>query len=368
MIIMALDHTRYYFHVVNNPTDLEITTPMLFFTRFITHYCAPVFVLLAGTSAYLYGSKKTKPELFKFLFSRGLWLIFLEIFLNDFLWFFDKDFVHIQLQIIWIIGFSMICLSFLIYLPQKVILIIGILLIAGHNLLDSVTMEGNSLKSIIWYILHQESTFALSENRSVGISYPLLPWPGIMMLGYCLGVFYKKEFIASTRKKWLLWIGLGMTILFFILRGINIYGDPFPWSQQKNLTYTILSFLNVTKYPASLAYLLITLGPSLIFLSATENIKNKLTDFILVFGRVPLFFYFLHIFVLHATATFIGGNLKGWLFHGEGFNSLPLGVNGYSLGIVYIIWICLILVLYPLCKQYMKYKINNRDKWWLSYL
>jgi hypothetical protein len=159
-----------------------------------------------------------------------------------------------------------------------------------------------------------------------------------------------------------------MTILFFILRGINIYGDPFPWSQQKNLTYTILSFLNVTKYPASLAYLLITLGPSLIFLSATENIKNKLTDFILVFGRVPLFFYFLHIFVLHATATFIGGNLKGWLFHGEGFNSLPLGVNGYSLGIVYIIWICLILVLYPLCKQYMKYKINNRDKWWLSYL
>ncbi len=368
MIIMTLDHTRYYFHVVSNPTDLETTTPMLFFTRFITHYCAPVFVLLAGTSAYLYGSKKTKPELFKFLFSRGLWLIFLEIFLNDFIWFFDKDFVFIQLQVIWILGFSMICLSFLIYLPRIVILVIGVLLIGGHNLLDSITMEGNGLKSIIWYILHQEGTFPLGENRSVGISYPLLPWPGVMMVGYCLGGFYKKEFIVSIRKKWLLLIGSGIIILFFILRVINVYGDPVPWSQQKNFTYAILSFLNVTKYPASLAYLLITLGPSLIFLSVTENIKNKLTDFIIVFGRVPLFYYFLHILVLHAIATLIGGNLRGWLSHGEGFNSLPLGVNGYSLGIVYIIWICTILMLYPLCKQYMKYKINNRDKWWLNYL
>ena len=368
MIVMALDHARHYFHVGYDPTNLEITTPILFFTRFITHYCAPVFVFLAGTSAYLYGCKKTKPELSKFLFSRGLWLIFLEIFLNDFIWFFDKDFEFIQLQIIWVIGFSMICLAFLIYLPQKMILAIGILLIVCHNLLDSITMEGNSLKSVTWYILHQVNTFPLGENRSVGISYPLIPWPGVMMIGYCFGVLYKKEFIVSARKKWLLLIGSGMIILFFIIRGINVYGDPVPWSQQKNLTYTILSFLNVTKYPASLTFLLITLGPAILFLSGVENIKNKLTDFCIVFGRVPLFYYFLHIFILNLTATIIGGNWKGWILNGQNFDSGRLGDNGYNLWIVYLIWICVVILVYPLCKWYMNYKINHPDKWWLSYL
>jgi uncharacterized membrane protein len=368
---MALDHTRYFYlmeSAIGNSTNLAITTPILFFTRFITHFCAPVFVFLAGTSAFLYGSNKSKTELFRFLFTRGLWLVFLEIFLNDFIWFFDAGFEFIQLQVIWVIGLSMICLSFMIFLPDKVILIVGIILVACHNLLDNINMEGNSLKSILWYILHQVSTFQLSDSRSVGISYPLIPWPGVMMLGYYLGSAYIKGFNYSERRKWLLRTGFGAIALFIVLRGINIYGDPSPWSHQKNLTFTILSFLKVTKYPASLSFLLITLGPSLLFLAGIEKIKNKLTDFLIVFGRVPLFYYFLHIFVLHLGATFIGGNIKGWLLNGEGFNSGRLAENGFSIGVVYIIWIGVVLLLYPICRWYMIYKSKNRDKWWLGYL
>ena len=368
MVIMALDHARHYFYGGYDPTNLELTTPVLFFTRFITHFCAPVFVFLAGTAAYLYGDKRTKTELFKFLFSRGLWLIFLEIFLNDFIWFFDKDFEFIQLQVIWIIGVSMIFLSFMIYFPKTVILATGLVLIAGHNLFDNITMEGDSYKSVIWYILHQVNSFPLGANRTVGISYPLLPWPGVIMLGYCLGPLYTREFNATVRRKWLFRIGMGVTVLFFTLRGINVYGDPVPWIQQKNLTYTILSFFNVTKYPASLSFILITLGPALLFLSGVENIKNKLTDFLIVFGRVPLFYYFLHIFILNLTATIIGGNLLEWILTDQSLKSGRLGTEGYNLWIVYIIWISVILITYPLCKWYMIYKSNHRDKWWLSYL
>jgi uncharacterized membrane protein len=375
MVIMALDHTRFYFHLgamMSDPTNLETTTPILFFTRYITHYCAPVFVFLAGTSAFLYGSKKTKTELFKFLFSRGIWLIFLELVLNNFLWCFDITYGFVQLQVIWAIGFSMICLSILVYLPKKVLLAIGIILVAGHNLFDGIIMEGNSFKSILWYSLHQHSFFPLGESRMVAISYPVLSWIGVMVLGYCFGIFYEKGSDVSIRKKWLMRLGVGATLLFFILRGINDYGDLVPWSQQKNITHTILSFLNVTKYPPSLAFLLITLGPSMLLLYATDNLKNKITNFFVVFGRVPLFYYFLHILIIHLTAMlgliFIGGNWTDMILNNQIFESGQLAYYGYSLWVVYIIWICIILLLYPLCKWYMKYKSTNRDKWWLSYL
>lgn len=368
MVIMALDHSRHFFYLNNDPTDMDTTTPFLFFTRFITHFCAPVFVFLAGTSASLYGRGKTKPELFKFLFARGFWLVFLEIFLNDFIWFFDKDFEFIQLQVIWVIGISMICLSFMIFLDMKIILLTGIMLVACHNLLDNITLSGNSFKSVIWYILHQVNSFPLGEKRAVGISYPLIPWPGVMMLGYYLGSLYRKEYDFSARKKWLLITGGGMTLLFLILRVINKYGDPLPWEYQKNLIYTILSFFNVSKYPASLMFILIMLGPSLIFLALTEKTKNRLTDFFLVFGRVPLAYYFLHIFILHLAVAIIGGNWKGWIMYGENFSSGRLGADGYTLPVIYLIWICTVLVVYPCCKWYMRYKSKNRDKWWLSYL
>ena len=382
MVIMALDHTREYFHLgafVNDPTDLAITTPIIFFTRFITHFCAPVFVFLAGTSAFLYGSKKTKPALFKFLITRGLWLIFVEIAIMSFIWFFDINYSTIILQVIFAIGVSMIVLGILIHLPRKAILVLALILIAGHNLLDGITMEGKSFASVIWYILHKSSFIEFSENFVMIVAYPVLPWIGVMALGYCFGGFYAKDFDVVMRKKWLLRLGLGAIVLFFIIRSINVYGDLVPWVIQRNTTFTILSFLNVTKYPPSLSFLLITLGPAFLFLYATEVIKNKVTDFFLVFGRVPFFYYILHILIIHFFALLVlvitGGDWKimilDWkaiILNESVFTSGKLASYGYPLWVVCLIWIGIVLLLYPLSKKYMLYKTSNRDKWWLSYL
>ncbi|NNT72370.1 DUF1624 domain-containing protein [Flavobacterium sp. IMCC34852] len=375
MVIMALDHVRDYFHYGSffiDPTNLQTTTPLLFFTRFITNFCAPVFVFLSGTSAFLYGSNKSKPALFKFLFTRGIWLIFLEIVVNTFIWTFDVTYSLQIFQVIFAIGFSMICLSFLIYLPRKVILLVGIILIAGHNALDNIVMQGQSFQSIIWYFLHQDNALVYGSNHLVILHYPLIPWIGLMALGYLFGSFYKKDFDVSLRKKWLFRLGLGSLFLFVILRGFNVYGDLMPWSVQDTTTKSILSFFKVTKYPPSLLFLCITLGPAMLFLYAFENIKNKITDFFLVFGRVPLFYYFLHMLVIHILAIIgiliFGGNWQDMIVTGKSFMSETLKTYGYSLFIVYVIWISVVLLLYPLCKKYMTYKSNNKDKWWLSYL
>jgi uncharacterized membrane protein len=375
MVIMALDHVRDYFHLGSfyiNPTDLETTTPLLFFTRFITHFCAPVFVFLAGTSAFLYGSKKPKPELFRFLFTRGIWLVFLEIVVNNLIWTFDITYSLQIFQVIWAIGFSMVCLSFLIYLPKYVILIIGVLLIAGHNILDGIIVQGKSFQDIIWYALHQQNWIVFNADHVVAIQYPLIPWIGIMALGYIFGTLYSRDFDPSLRKKWLLRLGAGSIILFLVLRGINVYGDLVPWSIQATPTRTFLSFFNVTKYPPSLLFFLITLGPSILFLFAFENIKNKLTDFFLVFGRVPLFYYFMHMLMIHSFAIIgiliFGGNWRDMIITAEGLLNETLLTYGYSLFVVYLVWIGVVALLYPFCKKYMNYKTDNKDKWWLSYL
>ncbi|ARV05822.1 hypothetical protein BTO04_03515 [Polaribacter sp. SA4-10] len=372
MVLMALDHTRGYFHYdsfLSHPTDIDSTTPLLFFTRFITHYCAPVFVFLAGTSAFLYGSKKSKFELFKFLLIRGIWLIFLEIVVNNFIWFFDFSYSIINLQVIWAIGFSMICLSFLIFLPKKVLLALGTLLIVGHNALDFIVMEGQSFQNIIWYFMKQKEILTI-PGHIILVNYPLIPWIGLMALGYLFGTFYQKEYEVSLRRKWLLRIGIGLLALFFILRYMNFYGDLYPWSSQNTTTKTILSFFNVTKYPPSLLFVCITMGPAMLFLYLFENTKNKITNFFLVFGRVPLFYYFIHIFVLHLLAILvlliIGGDWHDMILTGddEGLRDS----YGYALWKVCLVWIGVVLLLYPLSKKYMIYKANNKDKWWLSYL
>ncbi|MCG2459251.1 heparan-alpha-glucosaminide N-acetyltransferase domain-containing protein [Flavobacteriaceae bacterium F89] len=375
MVIMALDHVRDYFYYgsfFNDPTNLETTTPILFFTRFITHFCAPVFVFLAGTSAYLYGSKKTEPALFKFLLTRGIWLIFLELAINNLIWTFDLTYSFPVVQVIWAIGFSMVCLSFLILLPKKAILAIGITLIAGHNLLDGIVMQGQSFQAVIWYLLHQQNMLVFGPNSAFLIQYPLIPWIGVMALGYCFGAFYQKDFDPTLRKKWLLRLGFGALALFLVLRGSNLYGDLVPWSVQDSWAKSVISFFNVTKYPPSLLYLCITLGPALLFLQAIENIKNKYTDFFLVFGRVPLFYYFLHVFVIHVLAIagmlVFGGDLQAMILTAKSFMGQDLVTYGYSLFVVYLMWIGVILLLYPICKKYMVYKANNKDKWWLSYL
>ncbi len=375
MAIMALDHVRDYFHYGSffvDPTDIETTTPLIFFTRFITHYCAPVFVFLAGTSVFLYRGNKSRSELFKFLFTRGIWLIFLELILNNLIWTFDITYsIHI-FQVIWAIGCSMVCLSFLIYLPKKLILMIGIILIAGHNALDDIILQGQSYKAVLWSALHQQNLIVLNPNHVIIIQYPLIPWIGLMALGYLFGTFYQTGFDVSIRKKWLFSLGLGLLTLFFILRGMNVYGDLVPWSVHNTFTKTFLSFFNVTKYPPSLLYLCITLGPAMLFLYAFEKTKNKVTDFFLVFGRVPLFYYFLHMLVIHILAIvgmlIFGGNWKDMIITAEGFLKQNLSNYGYPIFIVYLVWIGVVLFLFPFCKKYMLYKAGNKNKWWLSYL
>ena len=374
MVIMALDHVRDYFHseaFISDPTNMETTTPELFFTRFITHFCAPVFIFLAGTSAFLYGRNKTKEQLFTFLFTRGIWLILLEITVMTFLWWFNVSFSFLNLQVIWAIGLCMVLLSLLIFLPKKVIIALGLLLVFGHNLLDGITVEGTGIGSIIWYILHQ-STFVQIGDTWIGFLYPIMPWIGLMSLGYVFGTLYNRNFDVSLRKKWLLSLGLGSIALFLVIRGINVYGDMAPWSIQKNSTYTFLSFFNVSKYPPSLLFLLITMGPSFLFLYASENIKNKVTNFLLVYGRVPLFFYVFHVMLIHLLA------ILGLILTGEDWKLMILTMDslidgtmagyGYSLGVVYLVWMGVVLALYPISRWYMTYKANHREKRWLSYL
>lgn len=376
MVLMALDHVRDYFHINaftgNYPENMESTNLILFGTRFITHFCAPVFVFLAGTSAYLHGAKKNTQQLSRFLITRGIWLILVEIFVNNFLWWFDIAYGFINLQVIWAIGCCMILLGLAVYLPKKVILALGLVIVFGHNALDGITKEGDSISSVLWYMMHQMQGFDIGNGRMLWFSYPLLPWIGVMFLGYCFGTLYNKNYSYDKRKKWLLYLGISAIGLFFFLRTINVYADPNAWEAQATDAKTIISYFNVTKYPPSLAFLLITLGPALLVLQSMESIRNKLTDFLQVFGRVPFFYYVLHIAVIHIGAIIglliTGKDWRMMILDNETFNSGLLNGYGYSLFAVYIIWCVVVLILYPLCKQYMKYKASNKDKWWLSYL
>ena len=371
IVIMALDHVRDYFYILaDDPTNLQTTTPTLFFTRFITHYCAPIFIFLAGTSAYLYGQNRSKAELSKFLISRGIWLVILELTIMTMLWWFSLKFDFFNLQVIWVIGICMIILGLLIRLPIKALMIIGLILVFGHNALDGIFMEGTAASSVIWYILHQPN-FVQFDSVTVLFLYPALPWIGVIVLGYVFGQLYAKNVDPAFRKKWLMRLGIGSIAGFLIVRGINVYGDPIPWAVQKDATYTFLSFLNVTKYGPSLSFLLVTLGPAFLFLLGVEKVKNKLTDFLLTFGRVPFFFYVLHVLVIHLAAligiVMLGGDYRIMLLGPEVFTEGIPGY-GYPLYVTYIVWFAVVLFFYPICLRYMKYKAANRDKWWLSYL
>lgn len=375
MVIMALDHVRAYFHlgaIVTDPLNLESTTPLLFMTRFVTHFCAPVFIFLTGTSASLYGQNRTKKELSKFLFTRGLWLIFVEIVIMNFLWWFDPYYNFINLQVIWAIGLCMIFLSAMIYLPKKIILLFSLLVVFGHNMLDPFTVDGNSFGSVLWYIFHQSKYLFLDNGHLVAFSYPILPWIAIMALGYCFGYLYHKKYNSRKRKNTLLALGCSTILFFLLIRALNIYGDMVPWSRQKDLTFTILSFLNVTKYPPSLLYILITIGPTFLVLFFLEGFASKLTNFLLVFGRVPFFYYVLHIFFIHLAALLtlvvLGKDWRLMILDTTAMTTNKMADYGYSLGVVYLVWVLIVVLLYPFCKQYMRYKLNNPQKWWLSYL
>ncbi|MEP6947794.1 MAG: heparan-alpha-glucosaminide N-acetyltransferase domain-containing protein [Ginsengibacter sp.] len=374
MIIMALDHVRDYFHssaFVYSPTDLSQTTTAIFFTRWITHFCAPVFVFLAGTSAYLYGAKKNKKQLSLFLFTRGLWLVIAELFIVTLEWTFNPSYPFFNLQVIWAIGISMIFLSAIIYMNKYLIFITGILLIAAHNLLDNIHVQGNGIASFLWALLHEKGNFTF-RNFSFSILYPVLPWIGVMAVGYVFGTLYKPFYNPKKRQRILLLSGYGAIILFIISRAGNFYGDAAHWSMQKNGLFTLLSFLNVTKYPPSFLYILMTLGPALIFLSLSEKSLNRLTSKITIYGRVPMFYYLAHIFLIHLLAI-IGAIISGYqwpdMILSTRVNAAPeLQGYGFNLIAVYILWIGLIFFLYPFCKWFDNYKRTNQStKWWLSY-
>jgi uncharacterized membrane protein len=375
MIIMALDHVRDYFHYgafVNDPTDLKTTTAAIFFTRWITHFCAPVFMLLAGLSAFISGQHKSKKSLSIFLLKRGLWLIMLEIVVVDFGWFFNPHFPFLGLQVIWALGVCMIFLAGIIWLPPTVILISGFILVGAHNLLDGVHVQGSGLDALGWGLLHERHRYPLGRF-TVSSSYPIIPWIGLMALGYCLGSLYLPGYDAAKRKRVLIGLGFGSVLLFVMIRFINGYGDLNPWSVQSTAMFTLLSFLNLTKYPPSLDYLLMTIGPALLFLAYAEKPLNKVGRIISTYGRVPMFYYLLHIYFAHALAV-LAAELTGFGWRSMvnfllGIHSVPaLSKYGFSLPVVYGIWIFIVVALYPACKWYDGYKTRHKGTWWLSYL
>ena len=385
MVIMALDHVRDFFYKADlkeaanaamDPTNLETTFPLLFFTRWITHFCAPIFVFLAGTSVFLMCQRKSKKEVSLFLVKRGLWLVIVEAIVITFGWTFNPFFNVIILQVIWAIGISMILLGLLVLLPYRVIFAIGVLIVAGHNLMDipalSEGIRGTVLGNILYFSTF--STYQISPEHFILIVYAFLPWTGVMMLGYCFGRLFQQSVDAPKRRSMLLKLGSGLVILFIVLRLSNLYGDPMPWSEQsRGSVFTFLSFLNLNKYPPSLLFLCMTIGPGILFLALIEKVQNGFTRVMNIYGRVPMFYYILHFYIIHLIVVVA--------FFAQGFGTddiaptggLPFMFKPNELGFglvgVYAVWLFVVLILYPLCKKYDKYKTTHaREKWWLSYI
>jgi uncharacterized membrane protein len=385
MVIMALDHVRDFLYKVPlgkaadaalDPTNMKTTFPLLFFTRWITHFCAPIFVFLAGVSIYLMCQRKTKKEVSMFLIKRGFWLVFVEVIIVTFSWTFNPFFNVLILQVIWAIGISMILLGLLVLLPYRVIFAIGLLIVAGHNIMDypsvSSGFKGTPLSDLLYF--SNFSFFQLWQDHFVIIVYAFLPWTGVMLLGYCFGKLYQTGVDPVWRRKMLLGIGTGLILLFIFLRFTNLYGDPVPWSsQQRGPVYTFLSFLNLNKYPPSLLFLCMTIGPGILFLAFIEKIQNGFTKFMNVYGRVPMFYYILHFYLIHLIVVVVffaqGYGIKDIVpTGGLPFYFKPNGL-GFGLAGVYIVWFFVVLVLYPVCKKYDQYKTARaKEKWWLSYI
>jgi uncharacterized membrane protein len=374
IILMTLDHVRDYFHAdafLFNPTNLDATTPAIFATRWITHFCAPVFVFLAGTSAFLVGQRKGKDELASFLLKRGFWLVIVEFTIMNIAWFFNPTFSLLVFQVIGALGVGMILLSFIVRLPHMAILISAIVILAGHNLLDSIHVEGDGPLAMLWSFLHEFRGFRLG-NFTLLFGYSILPWTAIMMLGYSFGKLFTADYTAEARKKYLLYTGLGMIAAFVLIRLLNIYGDPSPWAMQKSGVYTFMSFMNVSKYPPSLLYTLITLGPALVLLATMESKAFPFSKYILALGRAPLLFYILHVYFIHILAVF-AALMTGYEFSDMVFNtwvtdSPNLKGYGFGLPVVYALWVFVVLCLLPICYAYDKHKRAHKEKWWLSYL
>ena len=369
MVIMALDHAHHYFTDARfSPIDMDGTTIGHFFTRWLTHVCAPAFVFLAGTGAFLFRSRgKTKPEVSWFLLTRGLWLVVLELTVMRMGWQFSFDYSYAVGQTIWAIGWSMVFLSVLVFLPISVTTIFGIAMIAVHNAFDGIKPKMLGDWGWLWKIFHSGGRVQIFENYTLSAMYPLIPWIGVMAAGYGFGVILLRE--EHKRRKLLWWVGGSVTALFLILRWVNVYGDPRPWAPHESWIWTVVDFLNLDKYPPSLLFLLMTLGPAIASLALFERWHGAIARFFIIYGRVPLFFYVLHIFLIHALAVF-----AAWLTIG-GPSSLVGSVKplelpdgyGFGLPVVYSVWIGVSLLLYPACRWYAGVKRRSRSVL-LSYL
>jgi uncharacterized membrane protein len=372
MIIMALDHTRDLMHVsslTQSPTDLLTTTPTLFFTRIITHLCAPTFVFLSGVSVYL-SLKATNniAESKRFLLSRGLWLIFLEFTVISLGLWADIHFGVLLFNVIAAIGFGFIVLSFLLKISPKTLGITGLIIIFCHNLLPLIPFEKGSITQNILTPFFSSTAFPITPKTLFVMGYPPIPWLGVMLTGFSAGQLF--EISEMKRKVLFLKIGLVSLALFLVIRFINIYGDPVVWSSQKDGLFTIMSFLNVTKYPPSLLFCLLTLGCMFLIMSILEGAKNQLTDILSVYGKVPLFYFIVHWYIIHIMMfgmVFLQGYKPTDLVFGFNFGRPKTG-SGVELLAIYFLWICVVLIMFPLCKWYGKYKANHREKLWLRYL
>ncbi len=364
MILMALDHVRDFFGVPGiSPTDPARAGAALFFTRWITNICAPVFFLLTGTGACLALRKMPVGALSRFLLTRGLWLIALELTVVRCLGFqFNVDYRVTMLLVLWALGWSMIALSALVHLPMGLVTTFGVVLIAGHNLFDGV-----SSANPIWAMLHRPGIVLNQPPFLVFASYPLVPWIGVTAAGFGLGRIY--EWPRHRRQAFLLRGGVLMIVAFVLLRAVNVYGDPSRWSVQASAVKTALSFLNTTKYPPSLLFLLMTLGPALLALRSVDEGAPKWMRPALVFGSVPLFYFLVHLPVIHLLA--IGASYRRygaihWMFESPDLAHYPFSAPpgwGFSLPVVYLVWVALVIALYPLCRWYADVKRRRRDGW-----
>lgn len=369
IVIMALDHTRDFFHATaftDDPLNLATTTPALFFTRWVTHFCAPTFALLSGTSIYLQSLRKTRSELSAFLLKRGLWLIVAEVLLSSPSVSFTL-FNPITLTVFWSLGISMVCMAGLTWLPFRAILGIGLAIVLGHNVLDYWEQSPGFSSGFWWALVHggNQRVFEYAPGYVLMVLYPFLPWLGLMMLGYCLGRLFEQPVWPLKRRQWLLALGFGTIGVFVVLRYLNLYGDPFPWSGQRDGLTTFFSFLKLHKYPPSLLYLCITVGPGLVALALLEPVRNRLTNVLKTYGRTAFFYYTIHWYVLHTLRMLIFFGAGHTMVEAdEALKTIPMrfvlpGAGGYNLAVVYLIWLAVVVSFYPLCRWYDAYKTRH---------
>jgi len=379
MVIMALDHTRDFMTYQRfSPEDVAHTSAALFFTRFITHYCAPAFAFLAGTGAFLSTSRgKSLQQLSRFFVTRGLWLILLEFTIVDFAWGF-VPWAHGG--VIWILGWSMVVMALIVWLPVRWIAALGLGMIFTHNVLDRIAPASLGKFYWLWMLLHAPGRIPITDGYYFSVRYVLIPWVGVMATGFAFG----KLLLRADRRKWILTLGISATILFFVVRGINLYGNnnsglpskylysAGAWSVQPTITQTVISFFNVLKYPPSLDYLLVTLGPALIVLGLLDGTtaQRGLSRILLVYGRVPLFYYVVHIYLLNVMARLAALVFHQPMFQGSviaDFAQKPAGY-GHGLPFIYAMWILAVVILYLPCRWFMEFRGRHRDWAWLSYL